>query len=439
MMPCGTLSTTPADHLSIGGCDVVELAARFGTPLYVVDEAHLRANCAAWRDALAASAPHGGRVMYASKALLTTAIARIVADCGLGLDVASGGELLTARAAGVAGSDLLLHGNFKSRDEMHLALVHGVGRVVADSLPELAQWQALATELDCRVPLLLRVNPNVKPKTHTSISVGQIDSKFGLSISAGAALEAVRQALAADRLDLLGVHCHIGSQVLGWQGFAKAAEELAAFLGTARAATGWTAREVNLGGGRGIRYLPEHQPPSVAEFVAQVVGTLLQRCAELDLPTPDVLLEPGRSIVGETGTTLYTVGPVKVIPEVRTYVSVDGGLSDNPRPEMYGAEYHVFVANRVSAPATTAVTVAGKHCETDTLFRDVLLADPQPGDLLAVQSTGAYNYAMASNYNRLPRPAMVLVNEGQAELIVRRETADDLLRCDLLPDRLAPR
>ncbi len=438
MMQLGTQAVGANGHLTIGGCDAIELARTYGTPLYVLDEAHLRANCRAYREALAQHAARP-QVMYAGKALLTKAVARIVAAEGLGVDVASGGELTTALRAGVEPQMMLLHGNFKSPAEMRLALESGIGRVVVDSLPELAQWQQIATELGARVPVLLRINPNVKPKTHTKIAVGQIDSKFGLSIQAGQAEEALRAALALDRLDVRGVHYHIGSQVLGWQGFAAAAEQVADFVGQAKAACGWVADEVNLGGGLGIRYLPEHEPPSIAEFVGRVVTALIERFQAHDLPEPRVLLEPGRSIVGEAGTTLYTIGVVKNIPDVRTYVSVDGGLSDNPRPELYEAEYHVFIAGRAATAPETVVTVAGKHCETDTLFRDVVLAKPQPGDILAVQSTGAYNYAMASNYNRLPRPAMVLVNEGRAEVIVRRETWDDLLACDLMPERLTAR
>lgn len=435
MMQLSTQRIGDAGQLVIGGCDARELAATHGTPLYVVDEAHLRANCRAYRDSLAEVAERS-QVMYAGKALLTVAIARLVAAEGLGIDVASGGELLTAIRAGVEPAKILLHGNFKSADEMALALDHGLGRVVVDSLPELDAWQQLAEQRGARVPVLIRINPNIKPKTHTSISVGQIDSKFGLSIQAGDAMAAVARAAELDRLDFLGVHSHIGSQVLGWQAFAAAAEQVADFLAAAKAEHGVIADEVNLGGGLGIRYLPEHQPPSIAEFVRQIVPPFLARLAAKDLPAPRVLLEPGRSIAGEAGLTLYRIGVVKEIQGVRTYVSVDGGLSDNPRPEMYGAEYEVFIADRAGAEPDTKVTVAGKHCETDTLFRDVELAAPRPGDLLAVQSTGAYNYAMASNYNRLPRPAMVLVADGAAELIVRRETPDDLLRCDLLPERL---
>jgi diaminopimelate decarboxylase len=434
-MPLGTQCIGPLGHLEIGGCDALDLAPEYGTPLYVLDAAHLRGNCRAYRDALAAAAPRA-LPMYAGKALITTAVARLVADEGLGLDVASAGELQTALAAGVDPQRLLLHGNFKSEAEMRLALDCGVARVVVDSLDEIDAWERLCAQRGARQRVLVRANPNVKPKTHTSIQVGQLDSKFGLSILSGAALAAIERVLAAPHLDLAGVHSHIGSQVLGWQAFAEAAREVADFAAVVRDRTGHVLDEVDLGGGLGIRYLPEHEPPPIAEFVSAVVSALLARFAEHGLPTPLVLLEPGRSIVGEAGTTLYTIGPVKDIPGVRTYVSVDGGLSDNPRPEMYGAQYHVFIADRPGADADTLVTVSGKHCETDTLFRDVTLAAPRCGDVLAVQSTGAYNYAMASNYNRLPRPAMVLVGDGRAELIVRRETIEDLLRCDLLPSRL---
>ena len=436
MMQLGTQRIGADGHLMLGGCDAVELAAQYGTPLYVLDEALVRQNCAAYRDALATAAP-SSQVMFASKALLCSAVARLVASEGLGVDVASGGELHTALKAGLDGRQLLLHGNFKSADEMRLALTNHVGRLVVDSLDELDAWSAMAGELGIGAPVMIRVNPNVKPKTHTKISVGQIDSKFGLSIQAGHAMQAVKRALELPNLELLGPHYHIGSQVLGHQAFAAAAGEMAEFLAAVKQSTGYEAREVNLGGGLGIRYLAEHEPPAIADFVHAIVPSLLATLAEHGLAVPKVLLEPGRSITGEAGLTLYRIGPVKTIPDIRTYVSVDGGLSDNPRPEMYGAEYEVFLANRAADEADQVVTVAGKHCETDTLFRDVKLPLPQTGELLAVQSTGAYNYAMASNYNRLPRPAMVLVNDGRADLIVRRETYDDLVKCDLMPVRLA--
>lgn len=432
MMRLGTQRVNHAGHLEIGGCDAVELAEQFGTPLYVVDEQCFRDNCRAWRAALAAVAD-SGELLYAGKALLTVAVARLVADEGLGLDVASGGELAVALQAGIDPARIVFHGNYKSAAEIAFAHDAGVGRVVVDSLDELDQWAALGGR---PTPVLVRVNPNVKPKTHTAVQVGQIDSKFGLSIGSGQALAACWRATELDGVEFLGLHMHIGSQVLGWQAFAAAAVQLADLMAAIREATAVDCRQVNLGGGLGIRYLPEHDPPPPAEFCREVVGAFDARRSELGLPAPRLLIEPGRSIAGEAGLTLYRVGPIKEIPGVRTYLSVDGGLSDNPRPEMYGAEYHCFIADRADAEPNRTVTVAGKHCETDTLFRDVALADPRPGDLLAVQSTGAYCHSMASNYNRLCRPAMVLVADGRAELIVRRETYDDLLRCELLPERL---
>lgn len=438
MMLLGTQSVNAAGHLQVGGCDALELAAEFGTPLYVLDEAHLRATAQAYRRALAAHCRHS-RVYYASKALTTTAVIAMMVEEGLAFDVASAGELQTALAGGADPADLLLHGNYKSSAEMRLALTSGVGRICVDSLSELAAWDALAGELGVRAGIYLRVNPNVQGDTHASISTGQIDSKFGLSIQSGAAEAAVAQALRARHLDLVGLHCHIGSQILEAQPFADAAAELADFAADLRTRHGLTLRELDLGGGLGIRYLPSHQPPSIAEFVGQVVETLRARLAEHDYPIPTLCLEPGRSLVGEAGLTLYTIGPVKPIPGVRTYVSVDGGLSDNPRPAMYQSPYHVFLADRPTAEADGIYTVAGKHCETDTLFPDVPLAAPAEGGILAVQSTGAYNYAMASNYNRLPRPAMVTVRDGQAEVIVSRESVEDTLRSDRLPARLARR
>lgn len=436
MMQLGTQRVGADGHLIIGGCDAVDLAETYSTPLYVLDEACFRANCRAYREALATCCERS-QAYYAGKAMLCVAVARLAASEGLGLDVASGGELATALQADLDPELITLHGNFKSDDEMRFAHEVRVGRVVVDHLGELGQWAALA-QLDGRpAPVQIRVNPDVKPQTHTAVQVGQHDSKFGLGIGDGQALEALRRAHAHPHLKLHGVHFHIGSQVLGWQAFAAAARQLAGLLRAARDELGVTLDEVNLGGGLGIRYLPEHAPPSIATFVREVTGALFAETDAAGLPRPRVLLEPGRSIVGEAGVTLYRVGPIKQVSGIRTYVSVDGGLSDNPRPEMYGAEYHGFIANRAAAPAETVVTVSGKHCETDALFRDMALAAPQTGDLLAVQSTGAYNYSMASNYNRFPKPAVVLVNDGQAELIVRRETWEEQLRCDKLPARLA--
>jgi len=436
MLPLGTQRVNERGHLEVGGCDTVELARAFGTPLYVMDEALIRQMCRAYRRAFESRHPDS-LIFFASKAFMTKAICKIVQQEGLGLDVASAGELYTALQAGFPPEWLCLHGNFKSKLELTMALDSGVGRIVVDSEPELDQIQKLAAARQVRAPILIRANPDVKPKTHTSIQTGQIDSKFGLGISTGHALRAVKRALELPNLDLRGVHCHIGSQVLGVRAFEVAAEMMMQFLGEVRDRTGTLLRELNLGGGLGIRYVFDDEPPSVEEYAEHIVGAVRRTAQALHLPLPKLMQEPGRSIVGEAGLTLYTIGVVKEIPHVRTYVSVDGGLSDNPRPEMYEAEYVAVVANKANVEPTKVVTVAGKHCETDNLIHDIHLAPPEPGDILAVQSTGAYHYSMASNYNRFTRPAVVLVHKGQADLIVRRETLADVIAHDVIPERLA--
>jgi diaminopimelate decarboxylase len=435
MFLLGTQRVNEEGHLEIGGCDCVDLARAHGTPLYVVDEAELRKRCRDYRSSFEQRYPEV-HVAFAGKALLTTALCRLVEQEGLGLDVASGGELHTALQAGFPPERVHLHGNFKSDDEIRLALDSGVSRIIVDSDPELDQVNRLAAEKGKVADIAIRVSPGIKPKTHTYIQTGQIDSKFGLGIETGQAMPAIKRTSALANLNLVGVHCHIGSQLFGLESYARAVEMMVGFMKCVREEAGVDLAELNMGGGLGIKYVDDDQPPSVAEFAQVLTEALKDECAKVGLALPRLVLEPGRSIVGEAGTTLYTAGVIKEVPQVRTYVSVDGGLSDNPRPALYEAEYEVLCANRAGEPATEVVTVAGKHCETDTLFRNVRVPPLQPGDLLAVQSTGAYNYAMASNYNRFPRPAMVLVNEGRADLIVRRETYDDLLRCDLIPDRL---
>lgn len=430
MLPLGTQCVNAAGHLEIGGCDAVELAQRFGTPLYVLDEAHLRANCQAYREAFH-RLHKDTSIYYATKALICIALCQVMEEEGLGLDVASAGELYTALKAGFPVERILLHGNNKTEEELRMAVEHRVGRIVVDHFDEIARIAHQARALNRTVPVMVRVTPGIKAKTHDYITTGQMDTKFGFPLEAGQAMRAVEEVLSHPRLHLTGVHCHIGSQLLGLRAFEKAVEVMVAFMAEVYRRTGYALQELNLGGGLGIRYLSEDNPPSVAQYAQAVVGSLKAACRHHGLPLPRLLLEPGRSIVGEAGITLYTIGAVKEIPGVRTYVAVDGGLSDNPRPALYGAEYTVFLANKADQPPNTLVTVAGKHCESDILFRDVELASPQPGDILAVQSTGAYNYAMASNYNRYPRPAMVLVRNGEARVIVRRETLDDLIAHDV--------
>lgn len=433
----GTQTINSQGHLTVGGCDLVDLARQFGTPLYVMDEALIRQNCRAYMDAFR---QHTDRftVAYASKAMLCTAIAALVYQEGLALDVASGGEIVTALRAGVPAGRLFFHGNNKGPDELELALREGVGRIVVDSLSELELLRAIARSIGGRPHIYFRLTPGVSAHTHEYISTGQLDSKFGIPIETGDAMAAVKAALAAPEVELVGLHCHIGSQIFDLEGYRVAAERMVAFVAAVRQETDWTCAELNLGGGLGIRYTSEDTPVPPAEAVALQVRTVREQCAARELPVPHLVIEPGRSIVGEAGITLYTIGAIKEIPGVRTYIAVDGGMGDNPRPALYQARYEAVVANRAAEPAERVVTVAGRACESgDMLIHDLQVpAGTRTGDLLAVQGTGAYNYSMASQYNRFPRPAVVLVADGQAEVIVRRETWADLCSHDILPERL---
>lgn len=436
----GTQRINEAGHLEIGGCDAVALAREYGTPLYVLDEAAVRERCQAFRQAFQRHYPDAS-VAYAGKALMTLALVRIMDEEGMHLDVASGGELYTALQAGFPPERITLHGNYKSDAELQLALESRIGRIVVDSLEEVAQLARLAAGRARPVDVLLRLAPGVDPHTHGKISTGQDDTKFGMNVGDGSAARGVVAILAQSHVRLRGFHAHVGSQLLDTEAHEAAADAVCRFVGTIRDTHGLVAEEIVLGGGLGIRYLPDQQPPSIEAFAEAVTAAFCQALDRYRLGRPHLGMEPGRSIVGEAGVTLYTVGPIKQVPIAeapgqRTYVAIDGGLSDNPRPLMYEARYQALVANRATAQPTRTVRVSGKHCETDTLLPSVELPDTHPGDILAVLTTGAYNYAMASNYNRFTRPAMVLVRDGRADLIVRRETWEDLLRSDVVPERL---
>lgn len=439
MMQFSGQEVGPDGHFRIGGCDAVGLAEEFGTPVYVLDEQAVRSRMRDYVKAFNDLYPT--TVAYAGKALLTTAIARIVDQEGLNLDVASGGELYTALKAGFPTERLVFHGNNKSDAELEMGLDADVGCFVLDNLFELDRLAAMAASRGKVARVMIRCTPGIDPHTHRLIRTGQEDTKFGVSIKDGTALETMRRIEASPSLQLEGIHCHLGSNLMDATSHVEALDVMAGFLAEAKSALGVVVGRLDLGGGLGVRYLPEHKPISVAEFAQLVIGALTAALDKYAIGRPRLELEPGRSIVAEAGVTLYTVGAVKEVsiakdPGKRIYVGVDGGLSDNPRPQMYEAKYHAFVANRASEPADTTVTLAGKHCETDILIWDAEMAFPKPGDIIAVQSTGAYNYAMASNYNRLARSPVVLVNEGQANVIVRRETLDDLVKNDVIPDRL---
>ncbi len=431
----GTQRINDLGHLEVGGCDCVDLAAQFGTPLWIVDEQLLRANCRQYKQSFAEHMPPV-EVCYAGKALLATAMCRIMEQEDMGLDVASAGELYTAMQAGFPMARVKMHGSFKSDLELQMAVDAGVGRIVVDSLSEIGRLSAVAEKAGRKADVLLRVTPGIKVKTHHFIATGNLDSKFGLGIDSGQAEEGVRQVMAAPGLNLLGIHCHIGSQIFGLESFTRATEMMVELMAAMRDRHGADLTELDMGGGLGIAYTKEDAPPSIADLAAVQAAALKQAAEASGIPIPRLILEPGRSIIGPAGVTLYTVGPIKDIPGVRTYVAVDGGLSDNPRPALYDAEYEAVVANKADQATTMAVRISGKHCETDTLIPEIDLQPVSEGDLLAVFCTGAYNYAMASNYNRFPRPAMVLACDGAAEVIVERESLEDLVRQDRVPPRL---
>ena len=404
-------------HLEVGGCDVVELAREFGTPAYVYAEDDLRERARAYMEAFR-SRTGDFEVLYASKAAPISAIYRLFAEEGLSVDVASGGELHMALRAGFDPERIYLHGNNKTDPELRYASEAGVGTIVLDSFDEVERLDSL---LGHRQRVLIRVTPGIKADTHTYIQTGQLDSKFGFGLEDGLAARAIEEVRESANLDLVGLHAHIGSQIFELEPYAKAIEALAELV------DGDWCRILNVGGGLGIAYTSEDEPPAVdayADVKVRGVGRVFD-------PVPRILVEPGRSLVGNAGVTIYTVGTVKEIPGVRTYVAVDGGMSDNLRPMLYGARYEAVVADRAAEPAESPATIAGMHCESgDILIRDTLLAAPRAGDVLATPATGAYGHAMANNYNGVPRPPVILCSGGDARVVVRRETWDDLLGRD---------
>jgi diaminopimelate decarboxylase len=423
-----TAALSEDGRLSVGGCDLGELADRFGTPLFVYDTEHLRRRCREYHQHF------GGLVAYAGKAFLCRAMVRLVAEEGLHLDVATGGELHVALSAGFPPGRIVLHGNNKSEEEIAGALAAGVGRVVADSFDELDRIEALVKGGLPAARVLVRVTPGVEAHTHEYIETGVEDTKFGFPVRSGDALEAARRVAASPHMSLAGLHCHIGSQIFVLRSYARAAEVVVRLAAEVGAATGSPVMELNLGGGLGVAYEAADRPLAVEEYAAGLRAALADAAAEAGLSeVPALFVEPGRSIAATAGLTLYRVGTIKEIAGVRTYVAVDGGMSDNPRPATYGARYEVFDPTRAGEPRPLVATVAGKHCEQgDLLVRDASLpAGLAVGDLLCTPATGAYGYAMASNYNKVPRPAVVFVAGCEAREVVRRETLDDLLALEV--------
>jgi diaminopimelate decarboxylase len=418
-----TADITGEGHLALAGCDLVQLAAQFGTPLYVYDEATIRGRAGAYRDGLRQAYKGESLVCYAGKAYCAPWLLRVVHDVGLGLDVVSGGELYTAQSCGFPAGRIYFHGNNKSEDELALALDMRVGRVVVDNLEEIERLSRLAVGRRTRQAVLLRVAPGVEAHTHAHINTGVLDTKFGLSIHTGA-----RAILEAPRLELVGLHAHIGSQISELEPYCQTIERLF----TLAEQVGFELRELSPGGGFGMRYTVDDEPIPPAEVTRAIAEAVQRAAGSHSAPLPKLTIEPGRSIVGPAGVAVYRVGSVKEIRGVRTYVAVDGGMADNIRPTAYGALYTPLLANRMHEPPSSRVAVAGKYCESgDVLVRDARLPLPRVGDLIAVPGSGAYHLSMASNYNHSLRPAVVVVRDGEVRLVRRRETFADLLLTDV--------
>lgn len=435
-----TLRINEDGHLEIGGADTVSLAKKFGTPLYVFDEAYIRRMMRVYRDTIADQYNGKGMVLYASKAFSCKAIYRIADEENIGIDVVSGGELYTALKADFPADKIVMHGNNKLDYEIGEALDCGIGYIVADSYSEIDKIDAEAAKRGIVQKILLRMNPGVEAHTHAFVQTANTDSKFGFSLSNGTAEEATVYAMQKKNVALMGYHCHIGSQIFEKQSFVIAAAKMMDFAAKMKALHGFTLKTLNLGGGFGIWYTDEDRKipaEGYAEYLEALINEVKAKATEHGMEQPFLFVEPGRSIIGEAGITLYTVGAIKDIPGVRKYVAIDGGMFDNPRYALYQSKYTPVLANRAKEECTEIVSIAGKCCESgDIIAVNVSLPKAETGDILAVLSTGAYNYSMAMNYNRNKIPPCILVNKGNAEYIVRPQNYEDIVRNDLIPERL---
>lgn len=426
------LSVNEKNHLVIGKNDTVELAKEYGTPLYVIDEELFRENCRIYKNAMDKYYEGNGLVLYANKAFCTKYACRIIKEEGLGIDVVSGGELYTAIKSDFPMDKVYFHGNNKTVDELTMAVENGVGNIIVDNIYELEKLNEIAREHGIVQDIMFRIKPGVDAHTHSFIRTGQIDSKFGVALENGEAFEICKTANEMTNVKVNGVHCHIGSQIFDIEPFCKAAEIMMNFVGDLKDKLGMEIDRLNLGGGYGIMYTESDDPVPYDDYIKHVSEIVKETAEKRGVKLPFILMEPGRSIIAPAGITLYTVGGIKDIKNVRKYVSVDGGMGDNPRYILYESEYAAVVANNANAPKTEKVTIAGKCCESgDLLLKDAMMPEIHVGDTLAVLATGAYNYSMASNYNRIPRPAVVAVSNGEAKVVVRRESYEDLIRNDL--------
>ena len=421
-----------AGHLAVGGVDTVELAAKYGTPLYVLDEALIRARMREYVTAMKNDFPAGSRVFLASKALSCKEIYRIARSEGMGTDVVSSGELYTALAAGMEPENMCFHGSAKTMEDVRYGVTAGVGCFVVDNREELERLSHTAARAGMRQKILLRLSPGIDPHTFAAVNTGKVDSKFGAAIETGQAMELVRLALQTPAVELLGFHCHIGSQIAEAEPFMDAMDIMVGFMVQVRSELGVTLPVLNLGGGLAVPYVEGDPTVDIPAVLAAMGGHLRELCETVAYPAPAVWMEPGRSVVAAAGVTLYTVQSIKSIPEYKNYIAVDGGMTDNPRYALYSSKYTVLLANRAGEPTDYTADLAGRCCESgDLIGEGMAFPTPAVGDTVAVLVTGAYNYSMASNYNRVPRPAMVMVREGRDRLVVRRETFEDIVACDL--------
>ena len=419
-----------AGHLTIGGADSVELAKEFGTPAYIIDENVVRARCREYLGAAKRCFGEDALPLYASKALCFTEMYRIAKEEGMGIDCVSSGELYTAKKAGFPAEKIYFHGNNKTDADIAFAMDMGVGRIVVDNTDELLAISKEAVRRNITQGILLRITPGIDPHTHRAVVTGNVDSKFGSAIVTGQALEIVKVAINAKNIDLVGLHCHIGSQIFDIDPFSDAADIMVRFIKEIKETLGFEIRELNLGGGLGVAYTEDDPTISYADSIEKIGNIVRSFCAEHNITTPRVILEPGRSLVAAAGATLYTVGSVKEIPHFRNYISVDGGMPDNPRYALYQSQYTALIANRAAEEKSYVATLAGRCCESgDLLGENMKIQKPVRGDILAVLVTGAYS--MASNYNRIPRPPVILVRDGEARVAVKRESFEDLVRNDV--------
>lgn len=430
---CDNISVNEQGHLTFAGQDTTKLAQQYGTPLYLLDEERIRHNCRVYKEAFRTCFGENALPLYACKANSFKQICRIVQQEGMGLDLVSAGEIYTAAKAGCSMQNAYFHSNNKTDEDINFAIEHAVGYFVADSMEEIFAIEKAAAAKGITQKVLLRLTPGIDTHTYEAVNTGKVDSKFGTAIETGQAEPAVAYILEQPHIDLAGFHCHVGSQVFEEDVFERSAIIMLEFIAQMRDKYGYTARQLDLGGGYGVRYVKEDAAIDIKQKIADVANTVKQTCEQLKLPIPTILMEPGRSIVADAGMTLYTVGTVKTIPGYKSYVSIDGGMTDNPRYALYGSQYTCLTANKMSETAKFECSLVGRCCESGDIIQETA-AFPQSitrGDIVAVCTTGAYNYSMASNYNRIPRPPVVMLRENESYLAVRRETLEDLVRLDI--------